>query len=89
MLHVFDTVQLLLKAEDAARDSRKTKQDRYEEMRRRKDEERDAHERKLVSWYKCMTYFDSVGCHLFGIIYPGRRSTSSKSEGGRSCCVGV
>lgn len=50
MLHVFDTVQLLLKAEDAARDSRKTKQDRYEEMRRRKDEERDAHERKLVSW---------------------------------------
>ncbi|KAL0362787.1 UNVERIFIED_CONTAM: DDRGK domain-containing protein 1 [Sesamum calycinum] len=34
-------------ADEAARDSRKTKQDRYEEMRRRKDEEREAQERKL------------------------------------------
>lgn len=37
-----------MKADDAARDSRKTKQDRYEEMRRRKDEEHEARERKLV-----------------------------------------
>lgn len=50
VIHVFDTIQLPFKAEDAARDSRKIKQDRYEEMRRRKDEEREAHERKLVSW---------------------------------------
>jgi hypothetical protein len=39
------------KAEAAARDSRKTKQDRYEEMRRRKDEEREAQERLLVRHY--------------------------------------
>lgn len=49
-MRVFDMAQYLLKAEDAAHDSRKTKQDRYEDMRRRKDEEREAHERKLVSW---------------------------------------
>jgi hypothetical protein len=36
------------KAEEAARDSRRNKQDRYEEMRRRKDEEREAQERQLV-----------------------------------------
>ncbi|XP_050369550.1 DDRGK domain-containing protein 1 [Argentina anserina] len=34
-------------AEQAARDSRQTKQDRYAEMRRRKDEEREAQERQL------------------------------------------
>lgn len=34
-------------ADDAARDSRVTKQDRYAEMRRRKDEEREAEERRL------------------------------------------
>lgn len=34
-------------AEEVARDSRKTKQDRYAEMRRRKDEEREAKERML------------------------------------------
>lgn len=34
-------------AEEVARDSRKTKQDRYAEMRRRKDEEREAKERRL------------------------------------------
>ncbi|KAI5642388.1 hypothetical protein M9H77_00306 [Catharanthus roseus] len=34
-------------AEEAARESRRTKQDRYEEMRRRKDEEREAKERML------------------------------------------
>jgi hypothetical protein len=39
---------IVLKAEQAARDSRLTKQDRYSEMRRRKDEEREAKERMLV-----------------------------------------
>ncbi|XP_065044234.1 DDRGK domain-containing protein 1-like [Musa acuminata AAA Group] len=34
-------------AEEAARESRKTKQDRYAEMRRRKDEEREAQERLM------------------------------------------
>ncbi|KAL5724754.1 hypothetical protein ACHQM5_007974 [Ranunculus cassubicifolius] len=34
-------------AEEAARESRVTKQDRYAEMRRRKDEEREAQERQL------------------------------------------
>lgn len=40
--------EFLIKAEEAARESRHTKQDRYTEMRRRKDEEREAIERKLV-----------------------------------------
>ena len=35
--------------EEAARESRQAKQDRYSEMRRLKDEEREAEERKLVS----------------------------------------
>lgn len=39
---------LFLKADEAARDSRQQKQDRYAEMRRRKDEEREAQERLLV-----------------------------------------
>lgn len=37
-----------LKAEQAARESRQTKQDHYGETRRRKDEEREAEERRLV-----------------------------------------
>ena len=41
--HIF-----LVKAEEAARESRSTKQDWYAEMRRKKDEEREAEERKLV-----------------------------------------
>lgn len=41
----------VLKAEEAARESRLTKQDRYSEMRRRKDEEREAQERELVGGY--------------------------------------
>ena len=45
------------KAEEAARDSRRNKQDRYEEMRRRKDEEREAQERLLVR--------DSSSCQYF------------------------
>ena len=39
---------VLVKAEEAARESRSTKQDWYAEMRRKKDEEREAEERKLV-----------------------------------------
>lgn len=48
---VFDLTKLLIvvKAEEAARESRLTKQDRYAETRRRKDEEREAKERMLVS----------------------------------------
>lgn len=37
-----------MKAEEASRDSRHTKQDRYAEMRRQKDEEREALERQQV-----------------------------------------
>lgn len=44
----FSKCSQIFKAEEAARDSRRTKQDRYEEMRRRKDEEREAQERMLV-----------------------------------------
>jgi hypothetical protein len=40
---------IVFKAEQAARDSRYSKQDKYAEMRRRKDEEREAKERMLVS----------------------------------------
>lgn len=39
---------IVVKAEEATRDSRQTKQDRYAEMRRRKDEEHEARERMLV-----------------------------------------
>lgn len=42
------TPRPFLKAEEAARESRVTKQDRYAEMRRKKDEEREAEERRLV-----------------------------------------
>lgn len=41
---------ILIKAEETVRESRHTKQDRYAEMRRRKDEEREAEERRLVCW---------------------------------------
>jgi len=51
------TILFACKAEDAARDSRRNKQDRYEEMRRRKDEEREAQERLLVR--------DSSSCQYF------------------------
>ena len=40
---------MFLKAEQASRDSRLTKQDRYAEIRRKKDEEREEQERLLVS----------------------------------------
>lgn len=39
---------LFLKAEEAARESRQMKQDHYAEMRRKKDEEREAQEQLLV-----------------------------------------
>lgn len=39
---------LFLKAEEVARESRQMKQDHYAEMRRKKDEEREAQERLLV-----------------------------------------
>lgn len=48
---------VVLKAEQAARDSRYTKQDRYAEMRRRKDEEREAKENMLVSDIYIYIYF--------------------------------
>lgn len=44
------------KAEEATRESRNTKQDWYADMRRKKDEEREAEEQKLVSQ---LTY---LGC---------------------------
>lgn len=37
------------KAEEASRESRQSKQDRYSEVRRLKEEEREARERMLVS----------------------------------------
>jgi len=43
-----------MQAEEAAHESRKTKQDRYAEMRRKKDEEREAQERLMVG--------DSIAC---------------------------
>lgn len=39
---------IVLKAEQASRDSRLTKQDRYADLRRKKDEEREEQERLLV-----------------------------------------
>lgn len=48
-LTVYKTKVLVLKAEQASHDSRVTKKDRYEEMRRKKDEEREEQERLLVS----------------------------------------
>jgi hypothetical protein len=54
-----------VKAEEASRDSRLTKQDRYAEIRRRKEEEREAKERMLVGclpfllWYLGYQLLDS------------------------------
>ena len=55
---------IVMKAEQAARESRLTKQDRYAEMRRRKDEEREAKERMLVSDHflcVCVHMWENVG----------------------------
>lgn len=39
---------IIVKAEEAARESRQSKQDWYAEMRRKRDEEHEARERALV-----------------------------------------
>lgn len=91
---------LVLKADEAARESRQSKQDHYAEMRRRKDEEREAQERALVGWslfflvvllYVCLL----CSCSWFTFwlnTWPwliGRRSQGSESKRGGSCCIGV
>jgi DDRGK domain-containing protein 1 len=55
----------ICKAEAAARDSRKSKQDHYEEMRRKKHEEREAQERLLVSHYFAVITSPSLSLFLF------------------------
>lgn len=45
---VYCAYMIIAKAEEAAHESRKLKQDRYAEMRRRKDEEHEAREHALV-----------------------------------------
>lgn len=49
-----------MKADEAARESRLTKQDRYAETRRRKDEEREAKERQLVSLSSLLFWFRNI-----------------------------
>ena len=44
-----------MQAEDASRDLRKQKQDRYAEMRRRKDDEREAEELRKACYFKGKT----------------------------------
>lgn len=86
---------IVLKADQAARDSRQTKQDRYAEMRRRKDEEREAQERMLVCDHFLFVGF-SVCAHMWVSFVEeffhgslGRRSRGSQGQGGGSCCTGV
>ena len=90
---------IVMKAEQAARESRLTKQDRYAEMRRRKDEEREAKERMLVSDHflcvcvcvcvcTCGKMWDSL-LRNFAMAHIGRRSHGSKGQGGGSCCIRV
>lgn len=55
-----------MKAEEAARESRHTKQDRYAEMRRRKDEEHEAKERMLVGLYHLLVHIFSTKCVKIG-----------------------
>lgn len=80
------------KAEEAARDSRVTKQDRYAEMRRRKDEEHEARERMLVGllfflifvlWKILLSFL----LKKFLIIYIGGRSQGSEGQRRGSCCT--
>lgn len=56
------------KADEAARDSRRNKQDRYEEMRRRKDEEREAQERQLVRDSVPANTSCSLCCHVLTLM---------------------
>lgn len=74
------------KADEAARESRQTKQDRYAEMRRRKDEEREAQERLLVSEWHCPWYdlFFNLFSYQFisgislAVVHTGRGGQSSE-----------
>ena len=56
---------IVLKAKQAARDSRYSKQDKYVEMRRRKDEEHEAKKRMLVSDIYCFL----VGFLVYMCVY--------------------
>lgn len=86
-----------LKAEQAARESRNTKQDRYAEMRRRKDEEREAQEHQLVCWFSALCWIIKMRIRVCGWItgwrydycFIGGRSQGSEGEGGGSCCLRV
>ncbi len=83
---------IVLKAEQAARDSRLTKQDRYSEMRRRKDEEHEAKERMLVGDHFFCVHVPANQDSLFknfALVHIGRRSHGSKGQGGGSCCIRV
>lgn len=65
LFNVYDSI-LSWKAAEAAHDYRQTKQDRYEEMRRRKDEEREAQERLLVrSIYHLILILNQPILHTF------------------------
>lgn len=57
-------IYLLYQAEDTGRELRQKKQDRYAEMQRRKDEEREAQERLMVG------DFDFLSFCSRGTIYP-------------------
>lgn len=81
---VFDLIKLLIvvKAEEAARDSRLTKQDRYAEIRRRKEEEREAKERMLVGFLAFLLWYLGISIvgflvRKFFMILLGRRSQGS------------
>lgn len=56
------------KAEEATRESRNTKQDWYAEMRRKKDEEREAEERKLVGYFIYLSDFILFMLPVFGML---------------------
>lgn len=70
---------VILKADEAARESRQLKQDRYADMRRKKDEEREAKERQLVSLSSLLFWFWNIlsfvsFLRILTLVYPGRRS---------------
>lgn len=95
-MSVFDLTKLLIvvKAEEASRDSRLTKQDRYAEIRRRKEEEREAKERMLVGCLPFLLWYLGISIvgflvRNFVVILLGRRSQGSTGQGGGNCCVGV
>lgn len=55
-LNVPFQIYLLYQAEDAGRELRQKKQDRYAEMQRRKDEEREAQERLMVGDFDFLSF---------------------------------